>query len=141
MHPMYSMMRSDPSVGGGGRAPERSGASRCGAFSATYHRRVIGFLAIIVLEACLGLIPPLLIRQIIDHALPSKDTAEVTLLAGVMIVAAFADAGLSLVERWLSATIGEGLIYDLRSALFDHVQRMPHRLLHPHPDRCARSAA
>src|SRR3546814_3618825 len=47
------------------------------------------------------------------------------MLAGFAIAAAVADAGLSLVERWLSARIGEGLIYDLRVRVFDHVQRLP----------------
>ena len=94
-------------------------------FSRSYHPRVAGFLAIIVGEALLGLLPPLLIRQIIDHSIPSHDRAQVTVLAAVMIGAAVLSAGLSLGERWLSAAIGEGLIFDLRSRLFDHVQRMP----------------
>lgn len=94
-------------------------------FSHTYHRRVYVFLAVIVGEAVLGLAAPLLIRRIIDDALPAKDTGMVTGLAALMILAAFLGGGLSLWERYLSSTIGEGLIYDLRSALFDHVQRMP----------------
>lgn len=94
-------------------------------FARAYRGRVYWFLGIIVIESLLSLVPPLLIREIVDDALPSGDTRQVTILAGVMIGAAFANAALSLVERFLSSTIGEGLIYDLRSALFDHVQRMP----------------
>jgi ATP-binding cassette subfamily B protein len=71
------------------------------------------------------LAPPLLIRAIFDDAIPNKDDQQVTVLAGLMIVIAFAVAVIGMVERYLSATIGEGLIYDLRSALFDHVQRQP----------------
>jgi ATP-binding cassette subfamily B protein len=70
-------------------------------------------------------VPPLVIRAIIDDAVPHKNDRQVTILAGLMILAAFAIAALGMVERFLSATIGEGLIYDLRSALFDHVQRQP----------------
>ncbi len=120
----HAMMGSDSSALDGVRLP-RGLVRRVWAFSTRYHRRVGWFLLIIVVEAMLGLIPPLLIRQLVDHALPNKDAGQVTVLGGVMIGAAFANAGLSLAERWLSSVIGEGLIYDLRAALFDHVQRMP----------------
>ncbi|MBI2708203.1 MAG: ABC transporter ATP-binding protein [Actinobacteria bacterium] len=94
-------------------------------FASPYRRRMAAFLGVIVAEALLGLAPPLLIRQIIDNALPRQDRGAVTLLAALMIAAALSLALLSLVERLCSATIGEGLIFDLRAALFDHVQRMP----------------
>jgi len=98
---------------------------RVWSFAHAYRSRTFGFLAIVVVESFLGLAPPLVIKAIIDDAVPKDDRRLVTLLAGVMIGVAFANAGLSMVERWLSSTIGEGLIYDLRSALFDHVQRQP----------------
>src|SRR6476660_6611009 len=120
----HSMMGSDSSALDGVRLP-RGLVRRVWAFSGKYHRRVGRFLLIIVVEALLGLIPPLLIRQLVDHTIPDKNTAGVTVLGSIMIGAAFANAGLSLAERWLSSVIGEGLIYDLRAALFDHVQRMP----------------
>ncbi len=115
---------SDPSRVKGAHV-SRGLIKRVWRFSGAYHRRVYIFLAVIVGEALLGLAAPLLIRRIIDDALPAKDTGLVTSLAALMILAAFLGAALSLWERYLSSTIGEGLIYDLRSALFDHVQQMP----------------
>ncbi len=120
----HMMFGSDPSAVAGNRL----GADlvrRVWAFARPYRARTVGFLAVIVAAAVVSLAPPLLIRRIIDEALPQGDEGLVTLLAGLMIVAALAIAGLSLVERYLSSTIGEGLIYDLRAALFDHVQRLP----------------
>ena len=118
------MMRSDPSaVAGVTLTPGL--VRRVWAFAAAYRMRVGGFLVLVVAQSFLGLVPPLVIRQIIDEALPHHDRDQVTALAVLMIVTALVSAALGLVERWLSATIGEGLIYDLRSALFDHVQRQP----------------
>jgi ATP-binding cassette subfamily B protein len=89
-------------------------------------RRLLGvFLGTIVLDAVLTLAPPLLIRRIIDDALPNDDGGLVTTSALLMVAIAFGTAVLGLVERWASARIGEGLIFDLRVRLFDHVQRMP----------------
>jgi ATP-binding cassette subfamily B protein len=86
---------------------------------------LIGFLIIIVLEAVVGLAPPLLIKAIFDHGIAQHDEGLVTLLALLMVAAALGDAVLSMFDRWWSARIGEGLIFDLRVALFDHTQRMP----------------
>src|SRR5262245_66142778 len=86
-----------------------------------------GFLATIIVEAVIGLIPPLLIRRIVDDALnpADPDPGLVTTSALLMVVVAIAGGALTLAERWWSARIGEGLIFDLRVRLFDHVQRMP----------------
>ena len=86
---------------------------------------IIGFLATIVLDAILVLAPPLLLRSMLDNAIPSGDRRQVWILAGLTVLAALGDAILSVAQRWWSARIGEGLIYELRSALFDHVQRQP----------------
>jgi ATP-binding cassette subfamily B protein len=99
--------------------------ARVWGFARPYRRMIYAFLGILVAEALLNLVAPLLIKQIIDGALPHHDRAQVTLLAGLMVVNAFGQAGLSLGERFYSATIGEGLIFSLRTQLFDHVQRMP----------------
>jgi ATP-binding cassette subfamily B protein len=73
----------------------------------------------------LALAPPLLFRAILDTAIPNEDRSLITTLAVVVVFAAIGDAGLAIVQRWLSSRIGEGLIYDLRVALFDKVQQMP----------------
>ena len=70
-------------------------------------------------------IPPLLFRSLLDNAVPDKNRALVAGLALAAVGLAFANALLSLVQRWFSARIGEGLICDLRISLFDHVQHMP----------------
>ncbi len=115
---------SDPAAIAGARV-QKGLIRRVWQFARAYRRMLAGFLATIVAAALLALIPPLLIRQVIDDALPEGDRGAVALLAGLMIVVAFVEAGLSLLERLWSARIGEGLIFDLRVALFDHVQRMP----------------
>src|SRR3954453_9921666 len=78
-------------------------------FAHHYRSRTFWFLGIVVVESFLGLAPPLVIKAIIDRAVPHHDRGLVTTLAILMVAVAFANAGLSMVERWLSATIGEGL--------------------------------
>jgi ATP-binding cassette, subfamily B, bacterial len=94
-------------------------------FAQPFRAMLIGFVAVIVVEAVLDLGPPLLLRQILDQALPDKDTSQLNKLAGAIVIIAIASAGASFVERYFSSKIGEGLIYDLRVRLFDHVQNMP----------------
>ena len=120
---LYRMMSSDRSAASAALSPGL--VRRVWAFAHRYRSRTFGFLAIVVVQSFLGLAPPLVIKAIIDDAVPTADRGLVTVLAGIMVAVAFLNAGLSMVERWLSSTIGEGLIYDLRSALFDHVQRQP----------------
>jgi ATP-binding cassette subfamily B protein len=94
-------------------------------FARPYRAMLIAFLVTIILEALVGIVPPLLIKRIIDVAIPNRDNGMVTTLALFMVAIALADALLSLGERWWSAKIGEGLIFELRRTLFDHTQRMP----------------
>ncbi len=98
---------------------------RAWVFARPYRIMIIGFLATIVLDAILVLAPPLLLRSMLDNAIPSGDRRQVWILAGLTVLAALGDAILSVAQRWWSARIGEGLIYELRSALFDRVQRQP----------------
>jgi ATP-binding cassette subfamily B protein len=118
------MLGSDPDAVKGTKL-ERSLVRRVWRFARSYRAMLLGFLATIVLEALVGIAPPLLIKQVVDDAIKNSDQALVTTLALLMVAVAFADALLSLLERWWSARIGEGLIFDLRVALFDHTQRMP----------------
>ena len=92
-----------------------------------YRPMLLGFLLTIITSSVLGLVPPLLIREIVDNALDPADPDRtlVTVLALLMVGVAVLDSVLSVVERWTSSRIGEGLIFDLRVRLFDHVQRMP----------------
>jgi ATP-binding cassette subfamily B protein len=108
-----------------GASLDRSIVRRVMEFARPYRAQIIGFLAAIITAAILGLAPPLLFKWILDDAIADGDKGRLSLLAGLAVAAAVADSGLSLVERWLSSRIGEGLIYDLRVRVFDHVQRLP----------------
>ena len=120
----HHALGSDPAAVAGVEL-DRGVARRVWEFARPYRRMLVGFLATIVAAALVQLVPPLVFRQVIDHAIPDSDRGLVTVLALVAVGAGFVEAGLSLLERWWSSRIGEGLIFDLRSALFDHVQRMP----------------
>jgi ATP-binding cassette subfamily B protein len=94
-------------------------------FARPYRGMIAGFLLTIVVSSVLTVLPPLLFRTIIDDAVLGDDQGLLNVLAGAIVVIALGEAALSLLERWWSSRIGEGLIYDLRRTLFDHVQRMP----------------
>jgi ATP-binding cassette, subfamily B, bacterial len=102
-----------------------SAVRRAWRFARPYRTIIIVFLTTILVTAFLELIAPFAFRSIIDTAIPQKDRGRITWLTALVVVAALADAGLAIVQRWCSARIGEGLIYDLRVALFAKVQRMP----------------
>jgi ATP-binding cassette subfamily B protein len=104
---------------------DRTLLARVWTFARPYKRQLLGFLVLILAGAVLDLVPPLVFRSIIDKAIPAKDNAWVFRLGLLALGAVFLSTGLDLIERWLSASIGEGLIFDLRTALYDHVQRMP----------------
>jgi ABC-type multidrug transport system fused ATPase/permease subunit len=93
-------------------------------FAGRHHRRLGGFVAVSIVSALLGLATPLLAGKVVDE-IGKGALGVVVTLAAVIALIAVAEAGISLVTRWLSSTIGEGLILDLRTAVFDHVQRMP----------------
>ena len=104
---------------------ERATMKRVFTFVRPYKSAVIGFMVSVVFGSVFGVIPTLLFRRLLDHAIPDKDRSLVTLLAIGALVLAITSAALSLIQRWLSSRIGEGLIHDLRVALFDHVQQLP----------------
>ena len=94
-------------------------------FARPYSSSIIGFLISILVSAAIALVPPLLFRTIVDTAIPAGDKRQIVILTIILVVVAMGDAILSIVQRWYSSRIGEGLIYDLRVALFDKVQHMP----------------
>ncbi|HEU5109200.1 MAG TPA: ABC transporter ATP-binding protein [Micromonosporaceae bacterium] len=98
---------------------------RIGAFARPHRRRIAAFLVLSVLGALLAVATPVLAGRVVDALVAGEPLGVVVGLAVVIAVIAVAEAGLSLLGRWLSATLGEGLILDLRTAVFDHVQRMP----------------
>lgn len=118
------MLGADP-AGVEGAQLSRTVLLRVWRFARPYHALIAGFVATIIVTALVSLVPPLLFRQILDEAIPEGDRGLLHALAALIVAAALADAGLALGERYLSSRIGEGVIYDLRVALFDRVQRMP----------------
>ncbi len=94
-------------------------------FARPYRRTIALFLTAIFVAALLALVPPFVVREIIDNAIPNNDRDAIKMLAAIAVIAALTDAGLAIVQRWCSSRVGEGLIYDLRGALFAKVQRMP----------------
>jgi ATP-binding cassette subfamily B protein len=94
------------------------------------HRgRLAGYLLAIVAAAALGSVPPLVIKALVDtinsHHSVHDRLIQVDVLAAAMVALAVATTGFSLLNRWFASVIGEGIIYDLRVKLYDHVQRMP----------------
>ena len=120
----HMLMGSDPSRVKGVKVGRRT-IRRVLSFATPYRGALIGFILVIIVQALLALVPALLLRRIIDVAIPQSDRSMLTVLAAFIIGAALAAAALSFVERLYSARIGEGLIYDLRVRLFDHVSAMP----------------
>ncbi|BEL08330.1 ABC transporter ATP-binding protein [Actinoplanes sichuanensis] len=89
-------------------------------------RRILAaFLLLSVVTAVLAVATPVLAGQVVDAIVEAREVRLVITLAVAIAVIALSEAGLGLVQRWLSARIGEGLILELRTRVFDHVQRMP----------------
>ena len=107
------------------RRLERDLSRRVLRLARPYRRQLIGFVIAVILAAVVSAVPPLILRAVIDTAIPDKDRQLVALLAAGAVFLALFNAGLSLVQRYYSAGIGEGLIFDMRTALFDHVQHQP----------------
>lgn len=108
-----------------GRRLERAVVRRVIGLCRPYRRLIGGFVLAVIAAAIVGAIPPLLLRALLDTAVTEQDKTMVLLLALGAVALAILAAALSLAQRWASARIGEGLIFDLRVALFDHVQRLP----------------
>ncbi|MFZ9675991.1 MAG: ABC transporter ATP-binding protein [Ilumatobacteraceae bacterium] len=120
----HMMMPGDASAVKGRRF-DRSTLRRVWDFARPYRASIAGFLLSILLAAAVALVAPFTFRAIIDDAIPAGDRGRIWFLASLAVGAAVFDAVMAITQRWFSARIGEGLIYDLRVALFDKVQRMP----------------
>lgn len=97
---------------------------RVASYARPYAGRIALALGAILVASLLGLIPPLLYRDLIDYAIPQKDFVRLNLLALGMIGIPLLDGLIGVGQRWLTASIGEGIIADLRKALYAHMQKM-----------------
>jgi len=136
-------LRRDPSVGKAKLAPGTT--KRIWEFVRPYRAVLITFLVLVVIDAAAGVAPPLVYRAIIDHVLAFQKGGHALVVLGIpagaagvawltrliigaavlLALLAALDGGLSLGERWLSSQVGEGLIFDMRTKVFAHVERMP----------------
>ncbi|NEB76800.1 ABC transporter ATP-binding protein [Streptomyces sp. SID14478] len=121
---LHSVMNAQD--GGGKNRPfARATLRRIAAFARPHRRRISQFVALSIATALLAVATPVLAGQVVDAIVGGKEQGVVIRLAVLIALIAVAEAGLGLLARWLSANLGEGLILDLRTAVFDHVQRMP----------------
>ncbi|THJ66696.1 ABC transporter ATP-binding protein [Arthrobacter echini] len=94
-------------------------------FAVPYRTMLILFIVLSIAGAFLAVATPVLAGQVVDVIVAGGEVRTVVWLAVLIALVAVADAAVSLVTRWYSARIGEGVILDLRTAVFDHVQKMP----------------
>lgn len=117
----FRSMTADPSVKSTKLKPGT--IRRIASYGSPYKRQITIFLFTVVIEALLIISTPLLLRELIDKGVVPKNGQLITNLAILVGVLAIVDAAFNIFGRWYSARIGEGLIYDLRSEVFAHVQR------------------
>ncbi|MGH3453875.1 MAG: ABC transporter ATP-binding protein [Nocardioidaceae bacterium] len=103
----------------------RATLKRIASFAKPHRRQLFQFLVLSVLVAILTVATPILAGRVVDAIVDGESESLVVGLAVLIAGIAIAEAALGLLSRWLSARIGEGLILDLRTAVFDHVQTMP----------------
>jgi ATP-binding cassette subfamily B protein len=103
----------------------RATFARIGRFARPHRRRIVAFVALSVLGAGLAVATPVLAGRVVDAIVNGGPASVVVGIAFAIAAIAIAETAVGIVQRWLSSTLGEGLILDLRAAVFDHVQRQP----------------
>ncbi|MET7609509.1 ABC transporter ATP-binding protein [Streptomyces seoulensis] len=103
----------------------RATLRRIAAFARPHRAGIIRFVVLGIVTALLAVATPVLAGRVVDAIVAGHDSGRVIRLSLLIAAVAVAEAGLGILVRRLSATLGEGLILDLRTAVFDHVQRMP----------------
>ncbi len=119
----YGWRRQDASVAGQKLA--KGTLRRIVRFARPFRWHITLFLLLVVVSAFLVIASPLLFKKIVDDGIMKGDGGLVTSLALIVALLAVVEAVLGLMQRWFSARIGEGLIFDLRTRVFEHVQQMP----------------
>ena len=118
---MYRSMTQDQSVKNTKLKPGT--LKRIISFASPYKKAVTFFLLTVIIDAILVITTPLLLSRLIDDGVIPKNGGVVTVIAFAIAGLALLDALMNIVGRWFSSQIGEGLIFDLRSQVFEHVQR------------------
>jgi ATP-binding cassette subfamily B protein len=118
----WSLIRADETKG---KAKiDRKLLNRISTYARPYWGYILIVLIAIILISLIELIPPLIFRTLIDIVIPEKDFRQLTLLALAMIAIPLTSGLIGIVERYFSATAGEGIIFDLRQEMYDHLQHM-----------------
>jgi ATP-binding cassette, subfamily B, bacterial len=120
--------------GGGGRNGGRPDAQlppgvkvslrRVARLFVPYRRRLTVLLLLIAIAAGVGVVSPFLLRAVLDTAIPKHDTTLLSLLVLGMIAVSVLSGAIGVVQTWLSNTVGQRVMHDLRSAVYSHLQRM-----------------
>ncbi|MET4060784.1 ATP-binding cassette subfamily B protein [Arthrobacter sp. UYP6] len=121
----WSSLHKISSAKGGTNKISRETLKRIVAFASPYKKQLIGFVLLSTFGAFLAVATPVLAGEVVNAIVARSATAVVIQLALLIAVVAVADAAVSLATRWFSSRIGEQVILDLRTAVFDHVQKMP----------------
>lgn len=98
---------------------------RIGTFARPQRLRITQFMLLSIVMAVLAVATPVLAGRVVDAIVDGENERRVVILAALIALIALSEAGLGILTRWLSSNIGENLILDLRTAVFDHVQKMP----------------
>jgi ATP-binding cassette, subfamily B, bacterial len=120
---MMRGMRMDPSVTKQKLKPGT--IKRVARYARPYRVQLSIFLFCTAIDACITVVNPLLLRELIDNGIVKRDQTVVIVVALTAVAVALFDAFLGVVNRYFSSRLGEGIIYDLRTQVFDHVQRQP----------------
>jgi ATP-binding cassette subfamily B protein len=94
-------------------------------FALPYRRILTVYFVVLILDAIVGVSNPLIYRVILNNGILHKDVRLILVLAGILAGLAVIDGVFSLIQRYVSAKVGEGLIYDMREKVFGHIQKMP----------------
>ncbi|MEA3334702.1 MAG: ABC transporter ATP-binding protein [Chloroflexota bacterium] len=117
-----SYMRADPDMAK--PKVDRNLLRRVFAYARPYWWQILLVLACILIVSLLGLVPPLIIRDLIDVVLPNGDVARLNLLALALVAIPILSGLIGVVQRYFSARVGEGIIFDLRNQMFEHLTNM-----------------
>ena len=118
----WSYIASDPSKGK--PKMDRALLMRVATYARPYWRQIVVVLATIVAVSLLELIPPLILRQLIDVTLPDKNMQQLTFLALGLIAIPVMTGLIDVLERYYSSRAGEGIIFDLRQQMYSHLSSM-----------------
>ena len=98
---------------------------RAWGFARPYRTQILLYLATIIVSSAVAVGPPWVFKRLIDNAIPQRSLGQVNVLFALAVGLALGETGMRLLNRYFGARVGEGLIYDMRIALYDHVHRMP----------------